>query len=109
MIIQEQVDNLKAQMIEACDKHLAEGGIIASGAFVSTILDDNDCKCPLGCLAEGRNYFAKANKILEVSPDSQCLWDFVEAFDGQYCEYPSMLRQLGQELRAKYIISKRGT
>jgi hypothetical protein len=105
MITQEQVDELKAQMIAACDQHLAEGGTIISNYFVHIMTGEGNRMCPLGCLSGGFNYFAKANEILGL-PDnySREIWDFVSGFDGSGSYiYSSLLYQLGRELRAKYI------
>jgi hypothetical protein len=105
MITQEQIDELKAQMIAACDKHLAEGGTIICNSFVGIMAGQEKHMCPLGCLSGGFNYFAKANEILGL-PTYSCkeIWDFVGGFDGsdRYL-YPSLLTLLGRELRAKYI------
>jgi hypothetical protein len=105
MITQEQIDELKAQMIAACDEHLAEGGTIVCNSFVGIMVGQEKHKCPLGCLSKGFNYFAKANEILGL-PDnySREIWDFVSGFDGSGSYiYSSLLYQLGRELRAKYI------
>jgi hypothetical protein len=105
MITPEQVDELKAQMIAACDQHLAEGGTIIDTSFVGIITGEERGMCPLGCLSGGHNYFAKANEILGLPTDSwKEIWQFVAGFDGsdRYLN-PSLLTLLGRELRAKYI------
>jgi hypothetical protein len=105
MITQETVDELKAQMITACDEHLAEGGTIVCNSFVGIMVGQEKHKCPLGCLSGGFNYFAKASEILGLPwNDNKEIWDFVNGFDGtEYRFNPSLLTLLGRELRKKYI------
>jgi hypothetical protein len=103
MIDQEKVDELKAQLIEACDKYIADGGTISTGAFVGSILGDKPRRCPVGCLSGGTNYFRDVNAILGLPDYDMTPWEFVEAFDGRECRWPTPLQMLGQELRAKYL------
>jgi hypothetical protein len=106
MITQEQVDELKAQMIVACDKHLVEGGTIITTYFVDIMIDGRKRMCPLGCLSGGFNYFAKFNEILGLPANSYMeAYEFVGGFCGgtERYLYPSLLTLLGRELRAKYI------
>jgi hypothetical protein len=98
MIEQENIDKLRVALIEACDKHLAEGGKIRGGAYVSQY-----GYCPLGCLSGGSNYFAKFNEILGLPTHDRQVWDFITAFDGNTPQWDSLLAELGRELRAKYI------
>lgn len=108
MITQEQIDNLKAQLIEACDKHLASGGTIRAGTFVGIMWGEAGM-CPIGCLSGGKDYFAKVAEILEVTEEAckDDIWDFVNAFDGNKLFWPrdpnGPMAVLGRELRAKYI------
>lgn len=108
MIDQDKVETLKGALIEACDKHLADGGKIRAGTFVGVFWGEPGM-CPIGCLSGGSDYFGKVAVILGGTEESYSddIWDFVNAFDGHEV-YSSRdpngpLAVLGRELRAKYI------
>jgi hypothetical protein len=109
MITQEQADALKTALIEVCDKHLANGGVIMAGSFAGIMVGDAQRMCPIGCLSGGSNYFVKACEILGGTEDEfrDDIWDFVHAFDGELPTWTrdinSHLAVLGRELRAKYL------
>ena len=102
----DQFQSFKQQIIAAVDKHLAEGGTIATGGFGA-----GKCLCPLSCLG-GENlggtkptYQSLTEQLGFLVSDDE-VWGFILAFDGgEYFEshHDTAMKMLGVELRNKYL------
>ena len=101
----EKIDQLHSLLIEACDKHIANGGTIIDGTF-----SDGNSFCPISCLVGNTtDVYVARNKIIDLLGTEDVpvsnIWEFTDGFDGSYDgdEDSPPLAMLGQELRKKYI------
>lgn len=103
----DNLEKLKASILEAVDKVNQNGYSIVSGWFGSK---ESKCCCPLTALAlaqndsvwdeSGRTDLFKIQKAWsEAAQDQYGLNDFFEGFDGCHHDSPSSYFNLGQEIR----------
>lgn len=106
-----RIDRLREVLIQACDKHIQEGGELVAGTFTW----DGAC-CPIECAVGSQihqgsvvNYLAALENLLGFSITDKAMWDFIDGFDNPNdLETRDLLGRttdefrLGRELRQKY-------
>lgn len=105
---QQQLNQFRDALVQACDNHLASGRLITDTHFHNA----EGC-CPIYCLIEGQepygNFEDRLFKKLGFPVSKQEMWSFIAGFDNSLHQTPTgdpvdtRLYQLGQELRRKYI------
>jgi hypothetical protein len=103
----EQFNQFRTAMTDACDAFVADGGTLITHEFGRK--STKRC-CPIEALTEGRDkqgmFPEIITKHLGFAVSSEDMWVFIDGFDGvelreERRQQPMYL--LGQELRAKYL------
>lgn len=103
-----QAKKMRERLIKACDKHLKNGGTIASGCFS----DGDNSFCPITCLigdikdVPTEELSLKVSKKLGFKVGEFEIWDFIFNFDGSLAVADSTTNlpaKMGQALRKKYL------